>query len=128
MVGGTQDQLHRWGPVLQSLGQEPRLVGPVGQAAALKLALNQLIAAEITAFSLSLGLIQRSGVSVDLFMSILKESALFAPVFEKKLPRLQQRQYDHPNFFHPPSAQRCEPLFRRGERERVGDERAGRSS
>ena len=98
MVGGTQDQLHRWGPVLQSLGQEPRLVGPVGQAAALKLALNQLIAAEIAAFSLSLGLIQRSGVSVDLFMSVLKESALFAPVFEKKLPRLQQRQYDHPNF------------------------------
>jgi 3-hydroxyisobutyrate dehydrogenase len=98
MVGGTQSQLRRWDPVFRSLGQHPRLVGPVGQAASLKLALNQLIAAEITAFSLSLGFIQRTGVSVDLFMSVLKESALFAPAFEKKLPRLQQRQYDHPNF------------------------------
>lgn len=98
MVGGTQSQLQRWEPLFRSLGQHPRLVGPVGQAASLKLALNQLIAAEITAFSLSLGLIQRTGVSVDLFMSVLKESALFAPAFEKKLPRLQQRHYDHPNF------------------------------
>jgi 3-hydroxyisobutyrate dehydrogenase len=98
MVGGTQSQLQRWDPVFRSLGQEPRLVGPVGQAAALKLALNQLIAAEITAFSLSLGFVQRTGVSIDLFMSVLKESSLFAPAFAKKLPRLQQRRYDQPNF------------------------------
>lgn len=98
MVGGTQSQLQRWGPLFRSLGEAPRLVGPVGQAAALKLALNQLIAAEITAFSLSLGFLQGTGVSVDVFMSVLKESALFAPAFEKKLPRLQQRHYDHPNF------------------------------
>jgi len=98
MVGGTQSQLQRWAPLFRSLGQHPRLVGPVGQAASLKLALNQLIAAEITAFSLSLGFLQRTGVSVDLFMSVLKESALFAPAFEKKLPRLLQRHYGHPNF------------------------------
>lgn len=98
MMGGTQDQFKRWNPLLRSLSRDPRLVGPVGQAAALKLALNQLIAAEITAFSLSLGLLQRTGVSIDLFMSVLKESALFAPAFEKKLPRLQQRRYDDPNF------------------------------
>jgi 3-hydroxyisobutyrate dehydrogenase len=98
MVGGTPEQLARWSPVLQSLSQEPRLVGPVGQAAMLKLALNQLIAAETAAFSLSLALIQRAQVPVDLFMSILKKSALFAPTFEKKLPRLEQRQYDQPNF------------------------------
>jgi 3-hydroxyisobutyrate dehydrogenase len=98
MVGGTQGQLQRWEPVFRSLSRKPRLVGPVGQAASLKLALNQLIAAEIIGFALSLGLVQRAGISVDLFMSVLKDSALFAPAFEKKLPRLQQRQYDHPNF------------------------------
>lgn len=98
MVGGTDQQLQRVRPLLRSLSKEPRLVGPVGQAAALKLALNQLIASETAAFSLSLALIQQSQVPVDLFMSLLKESALFAPTFEKKLPRLQQRQYDQPNF------------------------------
>jgi 3-hydroxyisobutyrate dehydrogenase len=98
MVGGTEGQFAQWGPLFRSLSREPRLVGPVGKAACLKLALNQLIAAEISAFALSLGLVQRAGVPLDTFMAILRESALFAPVFEKKLPRLLTRDYQHPNF------------------------------
>jgi 3-hydroxyisobutyrate dehydrogenase len=98
MVGGTEGQFAQWGPLFRSLSREPRLVGPVGKAACLKLALNQLIAAEISAFALSLGLVQRAGVPLDTFMAILRESALFAPVFEKKLPRLLTRNYQHPNF------------------------------
>ena len=98
MVGGTEGQFVQWGPLFRSLSREPRLVGPVGKAACLKLALNQLIAAEISAFALSLGLVQRAGVPVDTFMAILRESALFAPAFEKKLPRLLTRDYQHPNF------------------------------
>jgi 3-hydroxyisobutyrate dehydrogenase len=98
MVGGTEGQFAQWGPLFRSLSREPRLVGPVGKAACLKLALNQLIAAEISAFALSLGLVQRAGVPLDTFMAILRESALFAPLFEKKLPRLLTRDYQHPNF------------------------------
>ena len=98
MAGGTADQLHRWDAVFSSLTPAPCLIGPVGQAAALKLALNHLIAAELAAFALSLGLIQRAGISVDQFMSILKTSVLYAPAFEKKLPRLLARDYAHPNF------------------------------
>jgi len=98
MVGGTEGQFVQWGPLFRSLGREPRLIGPAGKAASLKLALNQLIVAEISAFALSLGLVQRAGVPVETFMAILRESALFAPAFEKKLPRLLTRDYQHPNF------------------------------
>jgi 3-hydroxyisobutyrate dehydrogenase len=98
MVGGTEEQFARWSPLFCSLSREPRLIGPVGAAAALKLALNHLIAAEISAFALSLGLVQRAGAPVDTFMTILRESALFAPTFEKKLPRLLKRDYRNPNF------------------------------
>ena len=98
MVGGTEGQFVQWGPLFRSLCREPRLIGPVGKAASLKLALNQLIVAEISAFALSLGLVQRAGVPVETFMAILRESALFAPAFEKKLPRLLTRDYQHPNF------------------------------
>ena len=98
MVGATEEQFAQVSPLLRSLGREPRLIGPVGTAAALKLALNQLIAAEMSAFALSLGLVQRSGVSVDTFMAVLRESALFAPTFDKKLPRLLKRDYHQPNF------------------------------
>lgn len=98
MVGGRPDQLERWQPVFLALSPSPTLVGDVGQAATLKLALNQLIAAELTAFATSLGVVQRAGLSVDQFMAILKTSALFAPAFGKKLPRLLGRTYDNPNF------------------------------
>jgi 3-hydroxyisobutyrate dehydrogenase len=98
MVGGTEEQFVTWSSLFQSLSREPRYIGPVGKASALKLALNHLIAAETVAFAFSLGLIQRSGVSVETFMAILRESALYAPTFDKKLPRLLKRDYRHPNF------------------------------
>jgi 3-hydroxyisobutyrate dehydrogenase len=43
-------------------------------------------------------LVQRAAVPIDTFMPILRESDLFAPAFEKKLPRLLMRDYQHPNF------------------------------
>ena len=98
MMGGTAEQFAAWSSVFSSLSRNPRLIGPVGSASALKLALNHLIAAETSAFALSLGLVQRSGVSVDTFMTILRESALYAPTFDKKLPRLLKRDYHSPNF------------------------------
>ena len=72
-----------WAPLFGSLSRKPRLAGPVGKAASLKLALNQLIATEISAFALSLGLVQRAGVPIDTFMAILRESALFSPAFRR---------------------------------------------
>ena len=64
----------------------------------MKLALNQLIAAEMSAFALSFGLVQRAAVPIDTFTAILWENALFATTLEKKLPRLLTRDYKHPNF------------------------------
>jgi 3-hydroxyisobutyrate dehydrogenase len=98
MVGATRDQFEQWLHLFRCVGEHPRLIGPVGKAAALKLALNQLIAAEMAAFALSLGLIQRAEISHDAFMDILRQSALYAPTFDKKLPRLLQQDYTNPNF------------------------------
>lgn len=98
LFGGAKEQLNRLAGLFQSLTQCPAYVGPVGQAAALKLALNQLIAAEIAAFSLSLGLVQQEQIDVAVFMKVLRDSALFAAAYEKKLPRLLERNYGNPNF------------------------------
>ncbi|RMH04546.1 MAG: NAD(P)-dependent oxidoreductase, partial [Nitrospirae bacterium] len=97
MVGGTHAQVDRWHDVLHDLG-EVFMVGSIGQAATLKLALNQLIASHMTAFSLSLGLVQRSGIPEELFLEILRRSALMAPMFEKKWPKIWARNYANPNF------------------------------
>ena len=98
MVGGTPEDYAEWTPLLQTLGSDVRPVGPVGKAAVMKLALNQLIAAEMAAFALSLGLIREGGVDQGTFMEVLRKSALYAPMYDKKLPRLAKRQYDQPNF------------------------------
>ena len=98
MVGGMPEYYAEWTPLLQILGADVRLIGPVGKAAVMKLALNQLIATEMAAFALSFGLIREGGVDRDTFMDILRKSALYAPMFDKKLPRLAKRQYEQPNF------------------------------
>jgi len=98
MVGGTAAQFARWRELLTTFGPEPRHIGPVGKAAALKLALNQLIGSLTGAFALSLGLVQRHGLEVETFMSILRNSPLYASTFDKKLPRMLERNFADPNF------------------------------
>lgn len=98
MVGSSQAQFDKWLDLLKNFGAEPLLIGSVGAAAAIKLALNQLIASLSTAFGLSLGFVERQGADVELFMQILRQSALYAPTFDKKLQRMLDRDYSNPNF------------------------------
>jgi len=98
MVGATTAQFDRHLPLLQHLGQHPKHIGEVGSATAMKLALNQLIGSLTTAFSLSLHFIQRQGLAVDDFMEVLRQSALYAPTFDKKLARMLASDYKNPNF------------------------------
>lgn len=98
MFGGTATQFEKWSSLLQHFGSEPILIGEVGTAAALKLALNQLIASLTSSFALSLGFLERQGVDITKFMNILRQSALYAPTFDKKLARMCDRNYDNPNF------------------------------
>lgn len=98
MFGGSEAQFSTLSPVLQALGTSIKHIGKVGQAAALKLAMNQLIASETAAFTASLALVQAHGVVVDDFMQLLRGSALYAPTFDKKLNRMLASDFSHPNF------------------------------
>lgn len=84
--------------VLRCLGKDVEHVGAVGQGSAMKLAMNQLIASLTAGFSLSLGLIKAEGVDVEQFMGLLRESALYAPTFDKKLSKMLEHNYANPNF------------------------------
>ncbi|MGV0025905.1 NAD(P)-dependent oxidoreductase [Phormidesmis priestleyi] len=106
MVGAEPQQYDRWLPVLKIFGSDPVLLGSVGSAAAVKLSLNQLIGSLTSAFAASLGLVTAQGVEVEAFMKILRQSALYAPTFDKKLQRMcdplrvtrRDRDYSNPNF------------------------------
>ena len=98
MVGSTPSQFEQWHPVLTCLGDPVLPVGPVGAGAAVKLAMNQLIGSLTTAFALSLALVQRENIPVETFMDIVRNSALYAPTFDKKLSRMCDRNFSNPNF------------------------------
>lgn len=98
MVGGTSEQLERLEPLLSALGRDVRLVGEVGKAAALKLALNQLIGSLTAAFATSLAYVRAEGIPPELFMEVLRPSALYAPTFDKKLGRMLEGEYSNPTF------------------------------
>ncbi|MBV2091338.1 MAG: NAD(P)-dependent oxidoreductase [Candidatus Thiodiazotropha sp. (ex Ctena orbiculata)] len=98
MAGGSEAVYHHCLLLLRGLGKEVDLVGGVGQAAAMKLAMNQLIAALTVGFAQSLGLIRAEGVEVEHFMKLLRESALYAPTFDKKLQKYLEHDYSKANF------------------------------
>ncbi len=98
MAGGPEIAFQRALPMLLCLGPEPRRIGEIGEASALKLALNQLIAGLTAVFSTSLAFAQEHGVGVDILMDILRQSALYAPTFDKKLGKMQEHNYRNPNF------------------------------
>jgi 3-hydroxyisobutyrate dehydrogenase len=98
MAGGDPDLYERCLPVFRDLSHDPRLIGEVGQGAALKLAMNQLIAGLTATFSLSLGLVRREGLDVETFMERLRGSALYAKTFDKKLDKYLAHDYGAANF------------------------------
>lgn len=98
MVGSTENQFKKYLTLLQNFSPEPQLIGEIGTASALKLGLNQLISSLTTGFGLSLALMEKEGVNIDTFMNILRQSALYAPTFDKKLKRMLEGDFTNPNF------------------------------
>ena len=98
MAGGSKQVFDDVLPVLQVLGTTPRYIGETGSAAALKLAMNQLIAALTAGFSLSLGYAIKNGVDTNLFMDTVRESALYAKTYDKKLQKYLDRDFGTANF------------------------------
>lgn len=97
MVGCETDELATFSELLAIFGPVVR-VGRVGDAATLKLALNHLIAAHVTAISASLGLVRGAGLSEEIFMDVLRKTNLYAPMFDKKVPLMRDGKYESPHF------------------------------
>jgi 3-hydroxyisobutyrate dehydrogenase len=98
MAGGDSAVVAQWTPLLKHFGEHVINAGNEKQAAALKLALNQLIASHAVSFSFSLAIIQAYGVNIDHFRDIVKQSTLGAPMFERKLSNWIGRDFIKANF------------------------------
>lgn len=98
LAGGREALFSRWRPLLLRLGTDPLYVGETGKAAALKLALNNLIGSLTTSFAASLAMVRAQGIDPEVFMKVLRPSALYAPTFDKKLSKMLERDFSAPSF------------------------------
>jgi len=97
LAAGDEELVHRNSEILSSLGYL-HYFGEIKKASAVKLALNQLIAALSVAFSTSLGIIQKEGIETEKFMEVLRKSPLYAPTYDLKLKNYLSRDFTKANF------------------------------
>lgn len=98
LCGGKENLVNKYKPVLELISENITYVGGIGSAAAIKLALNQFIPSLAAIFSASYSYLIKNNVNTIPFMNILKQSALYAPTYEKKISNYDSRNYDNPNF------------------------------
>lgn len=97
MVGGDATAFLKAKPILESITPEVFYVGENGHALFLKLAININLAAQFSAFSESVLLIQKAGLNIQNALEIMKHSAIASPGIQQRAPLI----------LSPPS----EPLF-----------------
>jgi len=98
MAGGSDENYQTALPLLKIMGKSPQHIGEIGQGSTVKLAMNQLIAGLTSSFALSLALIEKEHINTEQFMKIVRDSALYAPTFDKKIDRMLQCDFSKPNF------------------------------
>lgn len=98
LFGGSEEQFNNYRKLFEYYSKTVAYIGKIGNAAAVKLALNQLIASQTAVFAMSLGYLRNKNIDTEIFMQILRDSALYAPTFDKKLQNYLERDFNNPNF------------------------------
>ena len=86
MVGGDQEALEDIRPILQDIGPTVDYVGANGLAAMMKVAVNLNLPVQILAFSESLLLAEKMGISRELATKVLLNSVVASPVLKYRFP------------------------------------------
>jgi len=86
MVGGDQDALEEIKPILQDIGPTVDYVGANGLAAMMKVAVNLNLPVQILAFSESLLLAEKMGISRELATTVLLNSVVASPALKYRFP------------------------------------------
>jgi len=92
-VGGERSVFDRWRPVLESVLPRAVFVGRPGQAMALKLVANLLIALHSAAAAEALLLAKRAGLDLGLVLDVLTKSAATSRMLEVRGPLMAKQEF-----------------------------------
>ncbi len=98
ILGAEEHDYKTWEKFLGGLARNLVWTGPIGSACVVKLALNQFMAALVTALATSVALVRAVDIPAETLMDILKEFPYYAPTYESKLPRMLSGNFEDPNF------------------------------
>jgi 3-hydroxyisobutyrate dehydrogenase-like beta-hydroxyacid dehydrogenase len=86
MVGGRKDTFDRIMPLLREIGPKVTYVGDSGLALVMKIAANLSLAVQMLAFSEGILLAEKSGISRDVAVDVLTNSAIASPMVKYRGP------------------------------------------
>jgi 3-hydroxyisobutyrate dehydrogenase-like beta-hydroxyacid dehydrogenase len=88
-LGGAEEDIATVTPVLALVSETRFTIGTGEQAAAVKLAMNLNLAAQMEAFSESLSFVRRAGISDDVYFAVLAKNASYSGLAKLKEPKLR---------------------------------------
>ena len=92
-VGGERELYDRWRPVLESILPRAVFIGSAGQAMALKLVANLLVALNSAAAAEALAMAERAGLDMRLALDVLAGSAASSRMLEVRGPMIVKRTF-----------------------------------
>ena len=100
MVGGSRETFEKLKPILLEIGPKVTLVGDNGLALVMKIATNLSLAVQMLAFSEGVLLAEKSGISREIAVEVLVNSAIASPMIKYRGPfvlRLPDEAWFHVN-------------------------------
>lgn len=92
-LGGERQLIAEVEPLLALISTDRFVIGTGAQAAAVKLALNLNLAAQMQGLAESLTLARRAGISDDTFFDVMRKNIGYSGLTKLKEPKLRARDY-----------------------------------
>jgi 3-hydroxyisobutyrate dehydrogenase-like beta-hydroxyacid dehydrogenase len=92
-VGGEQETYERCKPILGILGQNSFYMGPGGMGTTMKLVVNTLLGLGMQALAEAIALGEKAGLSKDVLLDVLGQTAVLTPGQKSKLDNVKRGQY-----------------------------------
>jgi len=92
-VGGEEETYQRCKPILEILGQSSFYMGPSGMGTTMKLVVNTLLGLGMQALAEAIALGEKAGLSKDVLLDVLGQTAVLTPGQKGKLDNVRREQY-----------------------------------
>jgi 3-hydroxyisobutyrate dehydrogenase len=93
LAGGNPDVFQASEPVFQAIAAKYFHLGPSGAGTTMKMVVNAMLGIGMQAIAEAAAMGEKAGLSRDILLQVLSQTALIAPAYQGKFPRMAQRDY-----------------------------------